>query len=47
MSGKVTPVIDRCYPLRELAEAMGYLATGRHHGKIVISMEPGESNPIL
>jgi NADPH:quinone reductase-like Zn-dependent oxidoreductase len=46
-SGKVTPVIDRCYPLRELPEAMGYLAAGGHNGKIVISMEPGESSPIM
>jgi NADPH:quinone reductase-like Zn-dependent oxidoreductase len=38
-SGAVVPVIDRCYPLRELPEAMHYLATGHARGKIVITME--------
>ena len=38
-SGVVVPVIDRCYPLRELPEAMRYLATGHARGKIVITME--------
>lgn len=36
--GKVFPVIDRCYPLDELAEAMRYLKQGRHRGKIVITV---------
>lgn len=38
-SGVVVPVIDRCYPLRELPEAMRYLATGHARGKVVIMME--------
>jgi NADPH:quinone reductase-like Zn-dependent oxidoreductase len=38
-SGVVVPVIDRCYPLRELPEAMRYLATGHARGKLVITME--------
>jgi len=38
-AGKVTPVVDRCYSLRELAEAMDYLEAGHHYGKIVIRME--------
>ncbi|MFQ3662956.1 MAG: NAD(P)-dependent alcohol dehydrogenase [Chloroflexaceae bacterium] len=38
-SGVVVPVIDRCYPLGELPEAMRYLATGHARGKIVITME--------
>lgn len=38
-SGVVMPIIDRCYPLGELPEAMGYLATGHARGKVVITME--------
>lgn len=38
-SGVVVPVIDRCYPLGELPEAMRYLATGHACGKVVITME--------
>jgi len=39
--GKVTPVIDRTYPLAEIVEAMSYLETGRARGKVVVVMEPG------
>lgn len=35
-SGKVTPVIDRAYPLNQAAEAMRYLETGHARGKIVL-----------
>ena len=35
-SGKVTPVIDRCYSLREVPEAIRYLETGHARGKVVI-----------
>lgn len=37
-SGKVTPVIDRTYPLNATGEAMRYLEAGHARGKIVISM---------
>jgi NADPH:quinone reductase-like Zn-dependent oxidoreductase len=37
-AGKVTPVIDRSYPLSEVAEAMRYLAEGHARGKVVISL---------
>jgi NADPH:quinone reductase-like Zn-dependent oxidoreductase len=36
--GKVMPVIDRSYPLRETAAAMDYVGTGRARGKIVITV---------
>ncbi len=36
-SGKVTPVIDRTYPLCETADAIRYLETGRARGKVVIT----------
>lgn len=38
-SGKVTPVIDRCYKLSEVQEAMRHLETGHVRGKVVITME--------
>jgi NADPH:quinone reductase-like Zn-dependent oxidoreductase len=37
-AGKVRPVIDRCYPLSEAAEALRYLGTGHARGKVVITM---------
>ncbi len=37
-TGKVIPFIDRCYPLEEIPEAMHYLETGQHRGKIVITI---------
>ncbi len=37
-SGKVTPVIDRRYPLSEVAEALRYLEEGHAQGKVVITM---------
>jgi len=38
-TGKVTPVIDRSYRLREAREAIRYLEEGHARGKIVITME--------
>ena len=35
-TGKVVPVIDRCYPLSETAEAIRYLETGHASGKVII-----------
>lgn len=39
-AGKVTPVIDRCFPLNDVAEAVRYLQTGGRHGKVVINHTP-------
>jgi NADPH:quinone reductase-like Zn-dependent oxidoreductase len=36
-AGKLTPVIDRTYPLNEVPEAMRYLQGGRARGKIIIT----------
>jgi NADPH:quinone reductase-like Zn-dependent oxidoreductase len=36
-AGKVTPVIDRRYPLSDTAEALRYLAEGHSQGKVVIT----------
>ena len=38
-TGKVVPVIDRRYPLRETAEAIRYLEEGHAQGKVVITVE--------
>jgi len=38
-TGKVVPVIDRRYPLRETAEALRYLEEGHARGKVVITVE--------
>ena len=38
-AGKVVPVIDRRYPLRETAEALRYLGAGHARGKVVITMQ--------
>jgi NADPH:quinone reductase-like Zn-dependent oxidoreductase len=37
-AGKITPVIDRTYPLSETAEAIGYLEHGHARGKVVITL---------
>ena len=37
-SGKVTPVIDRTYPLSETPEAIGYVGEGHARGKVVITV---------
>ena len=39
-TGKVVPVIDRSYPLREVADAIRYLEKGHARGKVVITVEP-------
>ena len=36
--GKVVPVIDSCYPLSEVAEAIRYLAGEHVKGKVVITV---------
>jgi NADPH:quinone reductase-like Zn-dependent oxidoreductase len=37
-SGKVKPVIDRRYPLAQVAEAVSYLEAGHARGKVVITL---------
>jgi NADPH:quinone reductase-like Zn-dependent oxidoreductase len=37
--GKVTPVIDRRYPLHETQAAITYLETGRARGKVIVDVE--------
>jgi NADPH:quinone reductase-like Zn-dependent oxidoreductase len=37
-AGKVTPVIDKTYPLSEVPEAIGYIGDGLARGKVVITV---------
>lgn len=37
-ASKVRPVIERCYPLSETAEALRYLSAGHARGKVVIGV---------
>ena len=38
-AGKVTPVVDRTYPLSEVQEAVAYLEKGRARGKVVLTVD--------
>jgi len=40
-AGKVKPIIDRRYPLSDVAEAMRYIEKGHARGKIVITVRSG------
>ena len=40
-AGKVTPVIDRMYPLSETPQAVGYVGYGHARGKVVITVSKG------
>ena len=37
-AGKLSPVIDRTYPLSEVPEAFRYFESGQVRGKVVISV---------
>ena len=39
-AGKVTPVIDRTYPLRETRRAIGHVAGGHARGTVVLAIDP-------
>ena len=37
-TGRATPVVDRVYPLSEVAAAHEYLESGRQFGKVVLTI---------
>lgn len=37
-AGRLSPVIDRTYPLREVPEAIRYLEQGHARGKVVVTV---------
>ena len=42
-AGKVRPVIDGSYPLRETPKALGHVAAGHARGTVVIAIDPATS----
>ncbi len=42
-AGTIIPVIDRCYPLEQIAEAHRYVDTGRKKGNVVIVITPEDT----
>jgi NADPH:quinone reductase-like Zn-dependent oxidoreductase len=43
-SGKLTPVIDRTYPLDDTVTALKYIDSGHARGKVIIRVAPAEEN---
>ena len=39
LAGKITPVIDRTYPLSQTADAIRYLEQGHARGKVIITID--------
>lgn len=44
-AGKLTPVIDKTYPLGQVPDAMRHLEAGQARGKIVITMPAADGEP--
>ena len=44
-AGRLTPAVDRVYPLAEARAAITALAAGEVSGKLVLSVAPDTMNP--
>ncbi|GAU78813.1 NAD(P)-dependent alcohol dehydrogenase [Fusibacter sp. 3D3] len=42
IDGKIKPVIDRCYPLSDTADALQYIGKGHARGKVIITVFNGD-----
>jgi len=40
-AGQITPVVDRCYPLEEMAEAHRYVGKGHKRGGVAVTVARG------
>jgi NADPH:quinone reductase-like Zn-dependent oxidoreductase len=38
-TGKLKPVVDRCYPLEDIVEAHRYVSTGRKRGNVAVTIQ--------
>ena len=45
-AGKIRAVIDRSYPLQEIAEAHRYVESGHKRGNVLITVIPDSENPL-
>ena len=46
-SGKVTPVIDKTYPISEIRDAIRYVETGRARGKVAVTLSEGGATALV
>ncbi len=44
--GELKPLIDKVYPLEEIAKAHAYVDSGRKRGSVVITLQPGKAATI-
>jgi NADPH:quinone reductase-like Zn-dependent oxidoreductase len=45
-SGRVTPVLDRTYPLSEAAKAVAHVGEGHARGKVIVTVRETDPSPI-
>jgi NADPH:quinone reductase-like Zn-dependent oxidoreductase len=41
-NGQLRPVVDSAFPIQQAADAHRLMESGRHTGKIVLQMNPGD-----